>query len=413
MVILGGSGLRRTFSPAGERPAFLGSRPLKKIHVGVVGCGFTGQQHLKAAARLDCVDVVAIADIDREKAGDAAEQFKVHKVCPNADVLLRDPKVEAVVLAVPTAGRSQLAIDALNAGKHVLLEKPAAMNAGEIRAMMAVRGELVCACCSARYRLTEVARVATEFVASGALGKLRLLRCRAAHGVGGPPKGPPPRWRVSRAINGGGILVNWGTYDLDFLLGVTGWSFVPKEALARIWKIAPHLSSHVAPDSDAESHFAALIQCEGGRAITLERGEFLAAANEDAWEIIGSHGSLRIDMTRVDGKWSVTHYWAAPEKGLVSRVLWAATEAEAARDDESLANGPLEDFIASIQERHPPRTGLEQALIITQITDAIYASAQCGGAATVGAPFGEPATVPTAGAGRGRELTCDLVSSRP
>ena len=69
------------------------------------------------------------------------------------------------------------------------------------------------------------------------MGQLRVVRCRALKGAGALPQSPPPPWRLSRAMNGGGILVNWGCYDLNYLLGITGWAIEPRLALARTWGV--------------------------------------------------------------------------------------------------------------------------------------------------------------------------------
>jgi len=74
---------------------------------------------------------------------------------------------------------------------------------------------------------------------------------RALKGAAAPPQNPPPPWRLSKAMNGGGILVNWGCYDLDYLLGITGWMIEPRLALARTWGVPETFAAYAAPGSDA------------------------------------------------------------------------------------------------------------------------------------------------------------------
>ena len=88
-------------------------------------------------------------------------------------------------------------------------------------------------------------------------------------------------------------------------------------------------------------------------------------------------------MSRIAGSYSLKYYHADPQRGLNSEVLWEATTAESDQDDVILADGPLSDFVAAIRDRRPPRTGLQEALTIAHITDAIYASAACGRAVAV------------------------------
>ncbi len=125
-------------------------------------------------------EVVAIADLREEVAQRTAEQFGIDRVYSNPYDLIADPQVEGIIVCFPPAGRLEVVLAALQAGKHVLLEKPVAYNAKEVEAYIAARGDLVVGCCSGRVRLTRTAREATAFIASGALGEIRTLRVRVA-----------------------------------------------------------------------------------------------------------------------------------------------------------------------------------------------------------------------------------------
>ena len=201
---------------------------------------------------------------------------------------------------------------------------------------------------------------------------MRVVRCRAIVEARPPPKKTPPPWRVSKSLNGGGILVNWGHYDLDYLLGITGWKLKPKLVLAQMWSIPPQFKCHVGPGSDAEEHFAAMISCKGGIVIMFERGECVAAQSEDAWQIIGTKGSLQLRMIPEKGK-KIVFNNTSTEKGVFSEVVWEGDE-----DASHVHAGPVEDFARAIREKHQPKTSLEQALVIQKISDAIYASAEQG-----------------------------------
>ena len=209
------------------------------------------------------------------------------------------------------------------------------------------------------------------------LRPLRLVRCRAARAAGPPPQHPPPPWRLSRSLNGGGIMSNWGCYDLDYLFGITGWSLQPQTVLAQTWSGPPAFADYAAPESDAETHVTALIRCQDGIAISYERAEMVAAQNELAWELIGDNGSLRLQMTPAeDGR--MTHFSADATPGTASTTLCAADE-----DHAKVHAGPINDLAAAIRDGRPPQTSLERALVIQRITDAIYASADRGVAVAV------------------------------
>ncbi|MBM4046695.1 MAG: Gfo/Idh/MocA family oxidoreductase, partial [Planctomycetes bacterium] len=232
---------------------------MQRIKLGVIGCGVMGVRHVKAAQDSGEFEVIAVADLREQLAKDAAAKHSVPKVYGNGDALLDDSEVEAVVLAMPAFARTPLALHAFRNGKHVLTEKPVAMNAQEVERMIEARGKLTAGCCSPRFRLTQSAEAATAFVATGALGPLRVVRCRALSAAGKPPQATPPAWRLKKSLNGGGILLNWGCYDLDYLLGITGWTLKPKLVLAQTWTVPPQFESHIAPGSDAETYFTAFI----------------------------------------------------------------------------------------------------------------------------------------------------------
>lgn len=347
------------------------------VRIGVIGCGVIGTHHLSTASKSESIELVAAADLIESYRTAAQEKFQPKKLYEHGEDLIADPDVEAVVLAFPTVGRTPLALKAFAAVKHVLTEKPVAMNIGEVRQMIAARGDLTAACCSSRYRFIQGADIVTDFIATGELGDLRVVRHRNLGACGKQPDSPRPAWRLRKSLNGGGILVNWGCYDLDYLLGITGWTLKPQTVFAQTWMVPPQFESHVAPNSDAETHYIALIRCAGGATISMERGEYMASQSENAWQIIGAKGSLKLQMTDSNPK-RIVFDGSTTEDGMVQRVLWEGEE------DRSMVHaGPLTDFAAAIREGRAPKTTLENALVMQQITDAVYASAESGEAVQI------------------------------
>ncbi len=343
-----------------------------KIRLGIIGCGVMGVRHLATAAASPLVEPFAVADRIRERAETAAKKSGVRKVYGDGRELVADRDVDAVIFTTPTANRDDLAIEALKAGKHVLVEKPVAMNAATVMRMIEARGRRVAACCSGRFHAYPSAKAAADFVATGALGDLRVIHCRVYEPASGTPKSPAPAWRLSRSQNGGGILVNWGCYDLDFLLGICDWSVTPRTVLARTWQVPPRSRPNVAPGSDAEAHVIALIACDGGTAISYERGEYMPGPALSSWQIIGTHGSLDLHMVSRDGK-VITHFDTTTEKGVAGREIWKGDDTWAGMQDFITM-----DFIEAIAHGRAPQTSLEKALVLQKVTDAVYASAESG-----------------------------------
>ncbi len=344
--------------------------------IGVIGCGVIGSEHIKAADASDRVDLVAVADLKEDLAKEKALSFDVRKMYVEGLDLLEDDSIEGVVLAMPAVQRRILALKAFERGIHVLVEKPAGMDANEVRELIDARGDLIAGCCSSRFRFPASANAVADFVASGALGDLRVVHCRALRPGGPPPEKDPPVWRLRRDLNGGGIMSNWGCYDLDYLLGITGWTLKPKTVLGQKWGVPPRFHALADPSSNAETHLVATILCEGDVAIHYERGEMMASSPRLTWQVVGADGSLDLEM--VKGEKKIEFHKAISEAGVVTETLWEGSE-----DTGKIHGGPIRDFATAIREGRQPKTSLENALVVQQITDAIYASAERGQAVEI------------------------------
>jgi len=342
------------------------------VKIGVIGCGVIGRVHLENATQSPWLEPVAVAELRDEPRQQAAERFSIDRAYASAEELLADDQVEAVVLAMPTHVRSKLAPKVLEAGKHLLLEKPTAMHAGEVETLLEKRGSLVVACCSARNRCNEATRVLTDALAARRIGPLREIRLHRDLSAGARPQNDPPPWRVSRSLNGGGVFVNWGSYELDFLFGVTGFSLTPRLVLAHQWPVGEVFGDRVAEGSDAECHLAAHVECEGGIVLRYERNEFAPIQSRAAVEFIGETGALRLDGT-IELTSKIECDRADPETGIVTEIVW---EGETSHSTGHL--GVIENFGKAIRGEEPPLTSLDQGYVLQKLTDAVYASADRG-----------------------------------
>lgn len=348
---------------------------MRKVRVGIVGCGVIGTLHLEAALSCPLIEVTAVADRIGERRKRAADQIGGAGAFAEGTELIERADVEAVVLAVPAGDRRALPLVALGRGLHTLIEKPAAFSAAELRGWMAAQGDRVAGCCSSRMQGLGATRAAAAAGASGALGALRSVHCRAIGSAGPRPAVAPPAWRLSKERNAGGILCNWGCYDIDYLMTITAWRLRPELVLAQTWGLPAPFVDHAAPGSDGESHYTAMIRCAGGVVVTLERAEYAAAASEAAWRVVGELGSLELDML---GQGGVRLHTADAEVGVRTRLMDAEPDEPA-----GMHGGPITDFASAILEGRTPRTDLGRALVVQQITDAIYASAASGEAVRI------------------------------
>ena len=136
---------------------------------------------------------------------------------------------------------------------------------------------------------------------------------------------------------------------------------------AQTWSIATEFADYIVPDSDAETHYAALIRCQDDIVINIERGEYMSTQTGpiSSWEVIGSRGALRMDMLQ-HNPCRIEHTYITDE-GLQTEAIYEQVE--------SAYCTPIEDFARAIREDQQPKTSLENSLIVQQITDGIYDSA--------------------------------------
>jgi predicted dehydrogenase len=350
---------------------------MKPIRIGVIGCGvIANSAHYPALAKTSSFDLVAVCDILEDRAAKAAEQFGVGKTYTEASELIADNRIDAVIFALPAGVRTPLVYRALKQGKHVLVEKPSAGTVAEMDRFAALAGSSTAAFCSPRFTFTQSAAVAADAVKSGALGRIREVRAFIAVAAGKPPAKTPPPWRESFSLNGGGILMNWGCYDLDYLLWVAGDVLKPKEVFAHWWPVSEAMSDRVGPEGDADAHYSAAVRCEGNILLSIERAEFSSMESQAAWQIIGDRGSLSLNLMPGQEKRFVLNR-IEPKEGLLSETLWEGT------DSEDISVELLEDFASAIRRGTEPRTGIEKARLIQTIYDGVYRSATAGKSVSV------------------------------
>ena len=347
------------------------------LNIAIIGCGVIAQYHLRALAKLSTARAAAVCDVRTDVAQKTAAEFGVPRWTANAAELFADPSIDAVILALPAYLRTALGIEAFKQGKHVLNEKPVAMNAAEVRALIAVQGDRVGAVCSSRYRHFASARAARDFLRTGALGALRTITCRGVSVPGGPPQNPPPAWRLRKDLNGGGIFMNWGCYDLDYLLGLLDFKLTPQSALARTWTVPAAYSAYAAPGSDAETHVTALITFAEGCVLNYERAEFTTLPVDNRWQITGERGTLTLQMLKAKAA-NVVLTEPDATKGVRTRVIWEGDETPLTTEHDGVVN----DFVEAILQERKPQTTLQDALLFARLADAIYASSAVGRAVT-------------------------------
>lgn len=196
---------------------FQSSRPLQ---VAIAGLGFGEAVHLKALASQSATEPVALWHPRQERL-DKACQASGLPGTTDFNALLADPAVEAVVIATPPGPRFELARAALEAGKHLMLEKPVALEPAQVEELrrLALQRQLTVAV-DFEYRAVPLFQQAAEWIQQGRLGRLHLVTLNWLMGSRANPERP---WNwYSQRSEGGGVLGSLGTHAFDTLHWLVG-----------------------------------------------------------------------------------------------------------------------------------------------------------------------------------------------
>ncbi|MFQ5860886.1 MAG: Gfo/Idh/MocA family protein [Dehalococcoidia bacterium] len=274
-----------------------------KVRVGVIGIGFGSVVQIPALQAHAETEVVAVCSARAERAREAAERFHIPHAFTDYHDLINHPEVDLVSVATPVDQHYPMALAALEAGKHVLCEKPLAMNAAEASALVeaAEKAEVVHVV-DHEFRFAPQRALAKELIQEGYLGDLRFAVIRLLF----PLERSKWGWLVD-ASRGGGLLGAMGSHYIDSLR----YWFGEVEAVSAF--TAVNSPEKLDPEtgqtrvSDADDTFAVQLRmCNGGWA-AMAASLAIHVGSGVSIELYGSEGSLLLPQERnvnprVDGK---------------------------------------------------------------------------------------------------------------
>ena len=252
--------------------------------LGIVGCGWvTANRHLPALTRVRELEVVALADVDAEAVDALAARFGVHARYGGVGQLLEDPRVEAVAVCVPPSAHVEVALAALEAGKHVFVEKPLALTLEDADRLVeqAARAGLT-AMTGFNLRFHRLVRQLRDLVASGELGAIHAVGTTYTDDVLLRPDHPD--WRDAREL-GGGTLLEKAIHHFDL------WRFLLADEVAEVYA---HTSSEA-----AEVVASVSARMRGGVLASTLAVDATSISNQVA--VYGVQGRAALDLHRFDG----------------------------------------------------------------------------------------------------------------
>ena len=315
----------------------------------LLGAGDIARKRVAAALTdAEGSSLVAVCDTAQENARSLAGDRGVREVFTDLEDALPETSANAVYVATPVWLHADHAVKALEAGKHVLVEKPLGVDASACsRAIAAAEASDRQAGCAYYRRTFPAYRQAREMLDHGAFGRIVLVRM-VYFSWFDPALDDPKRWRVIREKSGGGPLSDMGTHMFDVMIGLLG---MPAKVHATC--------ANLVHDWDVEDTASVTMTLGDGAQVT---GSFSWGSKtwRHEFEIVGTEAKV---------------YWHPYDSGEVVKTVGRDVQPLDLAPADNVHQPIVEDFVEAVREGRPPVCPLPEAARTNVLLDAIYRSA--------------------------------------
>jgi len=342
---------------------------MKRVNVGVLGCGFVQSVfHMPCYKEIPEANIAAVGGRRKEAVEEFSKNWGIERSYSGQDFvekLCADPEVEVVDIGLPNFLHKKAAVVAAENGKHVICEKPLARSIDEAKGTLnAVEKAGVIHCYAENQIFAPHVTKAKEMIEKGAVGDVFWIRSRETH------FGPHSAWFWNPELAGGGVLMDMGCHSVEVARYLIGKN--PREACA--W------GATLVHATKAEDNCLALVRYEGNELGQSENSWGVHGGLDLRYEIYGSDGAFFIDPTRETG---IKLFTIAPK----DRVGYIVEKAEAkmgwmypiCREHEVYGYlFELQHFISSIIKGEMPRETFKDGYTVNRILETCYKSIRSG-----------------------------------
>ncbi len=323
----------------------------------LVGTGDIARKRVAPALRdADGSMIAAVCDPAVDRAGNLARDFDVGEVYADYREALRSSVANAVYIATPVGLHVPMAVKAMRAGKHVLVEKPLGLAYSDtIPALDAERETNVTCGCAYFRRFYPAYRMVRDMLARGDLGDIVHVRLTYFSWFD-PARDDPKYWRVVRSRSGGGPLSDMGTHMFDVLIGLLG---LPARVSA--------MTITRSRDWDVEDGSGIVMRLPGG-ALATAAVHWNSKTWSHSFEIVGTDSRV---------------VWQPYDSGNVLVTVGRDTVEHHLPPAENVHLPLVGDFAGAVREGRPPEVPFAEAAKTNRLLDAIYRSAEEGREAEV------------------------------
>lgn len=340
------------------------------MNFGIIGTGSIGQLHAHAIRAIPGAALHSVHHPDPAKAAEISTRFGVPCVS-SLQQFLADPALEIVTIGTPSGAHLDPAVAALRAGKHVICEKPLEITAARIDAMIAAAGTRTLAAILNR-RFTPAMAAFKQVCDTGRFGRITSASCYIKW-FRDQAYYDSAAWRGTRALDGGGALMNQGIHTIDQLLHLAG----PVKSVQANTACLAHERIEV------EDTAVAMLEFESGARGVIEGSTacWSATGHPARVQICGTEGSVFL----ADETFEVWDFKTPlPADAEIRATLMRGSQpALGGNDPKAIAHHQhqrnFEDVLQSIRDGREPTVSANEAKKAVALIEAIYRSAERGG----------------------------------
>ena len=347
----------------------------QKLKVAVIGCGGISGCHLEAYSKNPNVEIYALCDVNEKNLNRRGDQYHVERRYTDKDKMLAElPEIDAVSVCTWNAAHAECTIAALNAGKHVLCEKPMAMNAQEAEAMAdaARRNNKVLMIGFVR-RFGNDCCLLKDFIDNDQFGEIYYAKTTYLR-----RKGFPGGWFGDKARSGGGPLIDLGVHIIDLCRYLMGKHQPVSVYGATFDKLGDRheIKSDVEYKSDSRSgHDIFNVEDLAAAMIRFDNGAVLQIEASFSLNIEKDRGTIELFGTKAGAKLD-------PELTIYSEMNGYMTNVNLANPTalsfEGLFENEVNHFVDCVMNGGECRNPAEDGVTLMKILDGIYESARTG-----------------------------------
>ena len=373
---------------------------IKQLHIGMLGFGSMGRTHTWAIQNLPFfygnlpfeARVEGICTTTLEKSKQMAKTFSIPMATTNEDDLIDHPDIDIIDICTPNIYHFETLKKAIQAGKHVLCEKPLCVTesqAKEILSLCNSRNQILGMVFNYRH-LAPVMR-AKQLIEEGRIGRVLSFRAAYLHNSA-TDVNRPAGWKQDRDVCGGGVLFDLGSHAIDLISWLCG-RLTEVNGMSQIAYPVRRGRNGEEWKTNADESFYMMAKTADGASGCITVGKLQVGTNDDlSFEIYGEHGALRFSL--MEPNWLYFYDGKAPDGPMGGERGFVRIECVGRYPDMTFPSpkapagwlyshlSSMYNFLSAVAQERPFEPSLQDGAYVQAVMEAAYRSSEMGGART-------------------------------